>query len=263
MRYFLPLLFLPTPLLADADLIVHHAKVVTVDAKFSIAEAVAVQDGKIVAVGTNADVLKHKGPKTRVIDAGGKMVLPGLIDSHTHPIGAAMSEWKEPLPRSAVAQGCLRDTSARRPRRLPEGEWIVLRYAFPTRLEEARFPTKAELDEAAPKHPVLYHAGPAGDGQQHGAQGLRRHQGHAEPADRRRSSRTRRPASRPACSATPTACSRACRGERRHAASRPTTSGREEAVRALQRARPHQHRRPQRPAAATSTCTASCTRPAN
>ena len=44
----------------------------------------------------------------------------------------------------------------------PEGEWIVLYYAFPTRLDEARFPTKAELDEVAPKHPVLYHAGPAG-----------------------------------------------------------------------------------------------------
>src|SRR5207237_964802 len=44
---------------------------------------------------------------------------------------------------------------------LPEGEWIVLRFAFPTRLAEARFPTKAELDAAAPKHPVLYNAGPA------------------------------------------------------------------------------------------------------
>ena len=42
---------------------------------------------------------------------------------------------------------------------VPEGEWIVLRFAFPTRLKEARFPTRAELDEAAPKHPVLYHAG--------------------------------------------------------------------------------------------------------
>ncbi|HWY88817.1 MAG TPA: amidohydrolase, partial [Gemmataceae bacterium] len=44
----------------------------------------------------------------------------------------------------------------------PEGEWIVLRFAFPTRLKEARFPTRAELDKMAPKHPVLYHAGPAG-----------------------------------------------------------------------------------------------------
>ena len=45
---------------------------------------------------------------------------------------------------------------------MPKGEWIVLRYAFPTRLAEARFPTLKELDEAAPDHPVLFHAGPAG-----------------------------------------------------------------------------------------------------
>ena len=45
---------------------------------------------------------------------------------------------------------------------LPEGDWIVLRFAFPTRLKEGRFPTRAELDKAAPKHPVYYHAGPAG-----------------------------------------------------------------------------------------------------
>src|SRR5437868_129951 len=98
MRSILPLLLFPTFVLADADLIVHHAKVVTVDAKSSVAEAVAITDGKIVAVGTNAEVLKYKGEKTKVIDAADCMVLPGLMDSHSHPTGAAMSEWKEPLP---------------------------------------------------------------------------------------------------------------------------------------------------------------------
>lgn len=161
MRHLFFLLLLPLPVLADADLIVHHAKVVTVDARFSVAEAVAVQDGKVVAVGTDADVLKHKGPKTRVIDAGGKLVLPGLMDSHSHPVGAALSEWKEPLPDAKS----LADVFAiirKKAETTPEGQWIVLRYTFPTRLDEARFPTKAELDMAAPKHPVLYHAGPAG-----------------------------------------------------------------------------------------------------
>ncbi len=160
MRYLLPLIF-AVPAFADADLIVHNAKVVTVDAKSSMAEAVAVQDGKILAVGTSADILKHKGPKTQLIDAGGKMVLPGLMDSHVHPSGAAMSEWKEPMPDLRS----LKEIFAfirKKAETLPEGKWIVLRYAFPTRLDDARFPTKAELDEAAPKHPVLYHAGPAG-----------------------------------------------------------------------------------------------------
>jgi predicted amidohydrolase YtcJ len=161
MRHLFTLLLLPLPALADADLIVHHAKVVTVDARFSVAEAVAVQDGKVVAVGTDADVLKHKGPKTRVIDAGGKLVLPGLMDSHSHPVGVALSEWKEPLPDAKSLAGVFA-IIRKKAETTPEGQWIVLRYTFPTRLDEARFPTKAELDMAAPKHPVLYHAGPAG-----------------------------------------------------------------------------------------------------
>ena len=144
-----------------ADLIVHNAKVLTVDAKFSTAEAVAVSGGKVVAVGTSADVLKLKGPKTRVIDAGGKTVLPGLYDSHTHPVGAAGSEVGDPIPLLRSIPEVL-DFIKKRAGELPEGKWIVIRYAFPTRLKEARFPTKAELDAVAPKHPVLYHAGPAG-----------------------------------------------------------------------------------------------------
>lgn len=144
-----------------ADLIVHHAKVLTVDAKFSVAEAVAVKGGKIVAVGTNAEVLKRKGPNTKLIDAGGNTVLPGLYDSHTHPTGAATSEAGAPLPNLKSipeVQAYIKQKVAE----LPAGQWIVIRYAFPTRLKEARFPTKAELDEFAPNHPVLYHAGPAG-----------------------------------------------------------------------------------------------------
>lgn len=161
MRYLLPVLLFPALAVADADLIVHHARVVTVDGKFSIAEAVAVQDGKIAAVGTDADVLKLKGSKTRVIDAGGKMVLPGLMDSHSHPVGAALSEWKGPLPDPRSIKEVLAYIH-KQAETTPEGKWIVLRYAFPTRLDDARFPTKGELDEAAPNHPVLYHAGPAG-----------------------------------------------------------------------------------------------------
>jgi len=144
-----------------ADLIVHNGKVLTVDAKFSTAEAVAVRNGKIVAVGTNAEVLKLKGPKTRVIDAAGHTVMPGLYDSHTHPVGSAVSEVGDPIPLLRSIPEVL-DFIKKRTAETPEGKWIVIRYAFPTRLKEARFPTKAELDSVAPKHPVLYHAGPAG-----------------------------------------------------------------------------------------------------
>jgi predicted amidohydrolase YtcJ len=144
-----------------ADLVVHNAKVVTLDAKSSVAQAVAVRGGRVVAVGTDADILKFKGDGTRVIDAGGRTVMPGLYDSHTHPSGAALSEVGDPIPllRSIVE---VQDYIRKKAATIPEGRWIVIRYAFPTRLKEARFPTKAELDAAAPKHPVLYHAGPAG-----------------------------------------------------------------------------------------------------
>ncbi|MCE9529747.1 MAG: amidohydrolase [Planctomycetes bacterium] len=164
MRFLSILAFLVGTLSAqaqDADLIIHNGKVVTVDAKFTIVEAVAVKDGRILTVGTNKAALKHKGAKTRVIDAGGKIVMPGLMDSHTHPLGAALSEWKEPLPELRSLKNVF-DYITAKTKTTPKGSWIVVRYAFPTRLDDARFPTKAELDAVAPDHPVLYHAGPAG-----------------------------------------------------------------------------------------------------
>ena len=140
-----------------ADLIIHHSHVVTVDAKFRIAEAVAVKDGRILAVGKDDDILKLKGPKTRLIDAESRTVLPGLYDSHVHPTGAAISKIPDVTSLKDALAYIKKQTET-----TPEGEWIVLWYLFPTRLDEARFPTKAELDAVAPKHPVLFHAGPAG-----------------------------------------------------------------------------------------------------
>src|SRR5262245_8651328 len=101
-RYFLTCSFLAVLVVtarADdpkgpADLIVHNAKVLTVDAKFSVVKAVAVKDGRVLATGDDDTVLKLKGPKTRLIDAGGRTVLPGLYDSHVHSVDAAVSELK-------------------------------------------------------------------------------------------------------------------------------------------------------------------------
>lgn len=149
------------PVKGPADLLIHNAKVVTVNEKFELAEAVAVKDGRIIAVGEDEDVLKLRGSNTRVIDAHGHTLLPGLYDSHTHPVGAATSELPDPIPALRSLQDAFAYIKAQA-EKLPPGDWIVLRFAFPTRLREARFPTRAELDEVAPKHPVLYHAGPAG-----------------------------------------------------------------------------------------------------
>jgi len=143
-----------------ADLIIHHGKVLTVDSKSRIAQAIAIRGERIIEVGDDKTVLRFKGKDTKLIDARGRTVLPGLYDSHVHPLGAATSELAEPLPNLTS----LDDVFAyirKKTKDTPEGEWIVLRFAFPTRLKEARFPTRAELDKAAPKHPVLYNAGPA------------------------------------------------------------------------------------------------------
>src|SRR5947209_12877126 len=144
-----------------ADLIVYHAHLATLDNQSRTAEAIAINDGRIIALGADEPVLRLKGPKTVAIDGQSHTVLPGLWDSHVHPTDAATSELKAPLPSLKSLKDVfayIRDKAAT----TPEGEWIVVRYAFPTRLDEARFPTRAELDEAAPRHPVLYHAGPAG-----------------------------------------------------------------------------------------------------
>jgi len=156
------LLFAPASLRAadePADLIIHNAKVHTVDANMSIAEAVAVRGGSIVAVGDNATVLKLRGPKTDVVDAAGKIVLPGLIDSHTHPTGAAMHEFENTIPDMNTIQDVLDYIAARVKEREP-GEWITMSQVFITRLKERRYPTKAEMDAVAPNNPVAFSTGP-------------------------------------------------------------------------------------------------------
>jgi hypothetical protein len=143
-----------------ADLILHHAKIVTVDGRFSIAEALAVRGGRIVAVGNDGDIFRLAGPDTKTLDADGRMVLPGLYDSHVHVTGAATSESAGPLPDLDTLEAAFAHIR-KKAASIPEGQWIVLRYAFATRMKEARFPTKAELDAAAPGHPVRYNMGPA------------------------------------------------------------------------------------------------------
>ena len=115
----------------------------------------------------------------------GKTVMPGLYDSHTHPLGAATSELDESLP----ALKSLEDVFAylkKKTTELPKGEWIVMRFAFPTRLKEARFPTRAELDKAAPDHPVLYNAGPASMVNSKALEVSKHHEGDEEPGQRHR-----------------------------------------------------------------------------
>jgi len=142
-----------------ADLLFIGGKIVTVDPQFSIAEALAVRDGKIIGVGTQQDVERLRGAQTEVVNLEGRMMLPGLIDSHVHAVSAATYEFDHTIPEMRSVADVLQYIRDR-VRAVPEGEWIQLEQVFVTRLAERRFPTRQELDEAAPKNPVVYQTGP-------------------------------------------------------------------------------------------------------
>jgi hypothetical protein len=141
------------------DLVLHHGKIVTVDPQFRLAEAMAVKAGRIVAVGGNDDVLRLAGPKTDRLDLKGQVVLPGLIDSHSHPPDAAMYEFDHPVPVMETVADVLAYVRSRA-KALRPGQWIGIQQVFITRLRDQRFPTRRELDEAAPDNPVFFRTGP-------------------------------------------------------------------------------------------------------
>ena len=142
-----------------ADLIVHHGKIVTVDRDFSIHQALALKDGLVFRVGSDEEILKTRGANTTVVDLAGKMVLPGLIDSHTHPTDACMIEADHPIPAMETIAEVLDYIRARADAVGPE-RWVVVRQVFITRLKEQRYPTRDELDQVAPHNPVLFATGP-------------------------------------------------------------------------------------------------------
>jgi predicted amidohydrolase YtcJ len=144
---------------AAPSLILHHAKIVTVDPAFSIHQAIAITNDAIAAVGDDQEILELKGPETQVIDLQGRMILPGLMDSHTHPTGASMTEFDHAIPDMETINDVLAYVR-RRAKELKAGDWIELSQVFITRLREQRYPTRAELDEAAPANPVIFRTGP-------------------------------------------------------------------------------------------------------
>jgi predicted amidohydrolase YtcJ len=144
---------------AEADLILHNGKVVAVDKSFSIHQAIVVRDGRILRVGKDAEILSTRGVNSQVVDLGGKVVLPGLIDSHVHPTDACMTEFDHLLPEMERIDDVLAYVRSRS-RVLAPGEWIEVHQVFITRLREQRYPTREELDAAAPNNPVLFATGP-------------------------------------------------------------------------------------------------------
>jgi len=144
-----------------ADAIYAGGDIVTVDDRRPVAEALAVKDGRILAVGNAADVMKHKGSDTRVIDLDGRCLLPGFIDSHSHIMYTAvkLGEVKlDPPPAGDVTsisdiQRNLRDVLESSPP--PPGKWLVGSGYDNAMLAEGRHPTRDDLDAISTEVPIL------------------------------------------------------------------------------------------------------------
>ncbi|HYO47420.1 MAG TPA: amidohydrolase family protein [Gemmatimonadota bacterium] len=138
----------------EADLIVINAVIYTMDVGVPTAEALAIQGGHVVAVGDTGSIARFRGPGTQVIDAGGKVVLPGLIDAHAHVMGLGRALRILDLVGTESAQEIaqrVRETAASQ----PAGDWITGRGWDQNDWEAKEFPEKTLLDAAAPDHPVL------------------------------------------------------------------------------------------------------------
>jgi hypothetical protein len=160
MRISVLALFLATVAYSQqADLILHHGKIVTVDPQFRIVDAIAIRGDRILGVGTREELAKFAGPNTRQVDLNGKTVLPGLMDSHSHAFDASLYEFDHEVPDMETIDDVLRYIRSRAAVSKP-GDWIVLTQVFVTRLRDQRFPTRAELDAAAPQNPVYFGTGP-------------------------------------------------------------------------------------------------------
>jgi predicted amidohydrolase YtcJ len=140
---------------APAELMLINGRILTVDKNFSIQEAAAITAGRFVAVGSNGELRGWRGAHTRIVDLGGRTVIPGLIDSHIH-VTAGCIAWDSELHwelTQSLAQGLRQIAAAAKTK--PAGSWIVVGGGWvPTQFAERRFPTRADLDAVAPKHPV-------------------------------------------------------------------------------------------------------------
>src|SRR5574341_808676 len=137
-----------------ADLIITHAKVWTVDKSRPTAEAVAVLGERIVAVGTREEVAAWQGPGTRVIDAGGKLLVPGFNDAHVHFVTGGMQLDSVDL-KDADTQEEFARRIGERAQATPEGEWILGGDWDHERWSPAELPTRQLIDAVTPATPVF------------------------------------------------------------------------------------------------------------
>jgi predicted amidohydrolase YtcJ len=138
-----------------ADLVLRGGKVITVDRDWRIAQAIAVKDGRFLAVGDDAAIARHIGPSTQVIELAGKTVVPGLIDSHLHQLFAGLNgPAVQLLGARSVAE--VQSAIGERVARTPPGQWVMASSGWhESILAEGRMPTRFELDKVSPDNPVF------------------------------------------------------------------------------------------------------------
>src|SRR6185503_15943682 len=142
------------------DTILVNGKILSADSTFRIHEALAISGDRITAAGTSRDMRALADAKTRVIDLGGRTVIPGMTDSHMHAIRAGLSFATEVhwigAPTIENALGRLRDAS----KRLPAGAWLIVAGGWTERqFADKRRPTQKELVAAVPDNPVYVQLG--------------------------------------------------------------------------------------------------------
>jgi len=141
-----------------ADFVLTDAKIYTADSSRQVVKALAVREGKIIFVGKAVDAAKLVGPKTKVEKAGGKLVLPGLVDSHIHPMGIVdfggcdlESKAKTLAEIATFVRACIERL------KVPEGQWVEVshwEYGGGNQADPAHPTLRAALDAASTKHPI-------------------------------------------------------------------------------------------------------------
>ncbi|RDI60033.1 amidohydrolase [Microvirga subterranea] len=121
-----------------------------------IAEALAIWQGRVLAVGRRDEIASLIGPGTRVIDLDGRLATPGLNDSHLHLVSLGLTmDWVDATPSAAPTLDALLSGIRARAAKTRPGEWILARGYDQTKLDVKRHPHRTELDEAAPDNPVM------------------------------------------------------------------------------------------------------------
>ena len=135
------------------DTVLYNGHIITVDRTAPRAQAIAISGDRIAQVGDNARIRALAGRGTRLIDLGGKTVVPGFIDAHSHPAYSGLQHLRAvdaDLRSIAAIQAAVRERAAR----TPKGEWVLGFKYDDTKTSEGRYLTRADLDAATKDHPV-------------------------------------------------------------------------------------------------------------